>query len=177
MPKSYQILPPERGEKLLPWSGVDERLQNAHNYWVATTRPNGRPHVMPVWGIWLNQTFYFSTDRQSRKARNLVANPSVAVHLESGDDVVILEGVASEVTGRSLFASIDEAYFAKYRIRVTSIPGDVTIFAIQPRMAFAWRERDFNSCATRWIFSDAAGKNSSTQRKNNSRKRVAKRPR
>lgn len=69
----------------------------ARNYWVVTTRSDGKPHSVPVWSIWLDETFYFGTDRRSRKGRNLATNPGLVVHLESGDDVVILEGVAEEV--------------------------------------------------------------------------------
>lgn len=71
----YGILAADQGSGLLPWSWASERLAEAHNYFVATTRPDGRPHVMPVWGLWLDDTFYFSTGRESRKARNLEGNP------------------------------------------------------------------------------------------------------
>lgn len=57
---------------------------------------------MPVWGIWLGGAVYFGTDRRSRKAKNLAANPSLVIHLESGDDAVILEGAAEEVDDRGL---------------------------------------------------------------------------
>lgn len=107
---------------------------------------------MPVWGLWLDETFYFSTDRGSRKGRNLSANPALVVHLESGDDVVILEGVAREITDRSQLKRMDDAYHAKYGMRVLGMPGDVGFYSLQPRVALAWRERDFPASATRWVF-------------------------
>ncbi len=155
MPKSYSLCGPASGQ-FLPWPRASARLKRARNYWVATTRPDGRPHVMPVWGVWLDSTFYFSTDRRTRKARNLAVNPRVVVHLESGDDAVILEGVGERVTDRLTIAAVDGAYFAKYRIRFTTIPGQVGLYAVRPRVAFAWRERDFNQSATRWLL-DVAG--------------------
>src|SRR5947207_755961 len=88
----------------LPWSRAVESLIKAHNYWVASTRPDGRPHSMPVWGLWLDGAFMFSTGRSSVKGRNLVANPYVVVHLESGDDVVVLQGVVEEVKDAALLA-------------------------------------------------------------------------
>jgi Pyridoxamine 5'-phosphate oxidase len=94
------------GEGLLPWSFVDERMANARNYWVATTRPDGRPHATPVSGVWIDGSFYFGTGPGSRKARNLAKNQHLVVHLESGDEVVILEGVAEEVADP---ASLDGA--------------------------------------------------------------------
>mgnify|MGYP001604736294 CR=1 FL=1 len=152
MPRGYAICGPKSGAGLLPWNRVDKRMATAHNYWVGTTRPDGRPHVMPVWGVWVDQTFFFGTDRGSRKGRNLAANPALVVHLESGDDVVILEGVAEQVTDRAPLAAVDDAYFAKYRMRLLDHPGDVGIYALEPGVAFAWQERDFNRSATRWLF-------------------------
>lgn len=151
MPKTYGACGDSR-KGFLAWSEVSRRLARAHNYWVGTTRPGGRPHAMPVWGLWLDEAFYFSTDRGSRKGRNLTANPALVVHLESGDDVVILEGVAREVTDRSELKRMDDAYHAKYGMRVLGMPGDVGFYSLRPRVALAWRERDFPSSATRWVF-------------------------
>ena len=76
MPREYRI---RKGSKdLLAWSHVEERMSKAHNYWVSTTRPDGRPHVMPVWGVWIERRFYFGTDRRSRKGRNLARQPAIA---------------------------------------------------------------------------------------------------
>jgi len=81
------------GEGMLPFSWVEDQLAAAHNYWVCSTRADGRPHAMPVWGLWVDGAVWFSTDPASLKARNLAARPEVVVHLESGDDVVVVEGV------------------------------------------------------------------------------------
>ena len=61
----YGLAEAEAGLGLLPWTWALERLQPARNYWLATTRPDGRPHVMPVWGVWVENRFYFSTGSQS----------------------------------------------------------------------------------------------------------------
>ena len=79
-------------EGMLPWGWAVEQLVASRNYWVCTTRPDGRPHAAPVWGLWADDALYFGTDPASRKGRNLAENPELVVHLESGDDVVILEG-------------------------------------------------------------------------------------
>ncbi len=83
------------GERL-PWSQVAEWLATARNYWVCTTRPDGRPHAKPVWGIWLESQFIFSTHPETVTARNLRVNPALVVHLESGDHVTIVEGRIKE---------------------------------------------------------------------------------
>lgn len=66
---------------LLPWSWAEQRLVNAQNYWIATTRPGGRPHCRPIWGVWLPDGFWFSTG--SLAARNLPLNDEITVHLET----------------------------------------------------------------------------------------------
>jgi nitroimidazol reductase NimA-like FMN-containing flavoprotein (pyridoxamine 5'-phosphate oxidase superfamily) len=86
MPKGYGIPPAKRAADYVTWSWAEERLEKARNYWVATTRPDGRPHLMPVWGVWVEGALYFGTDRGSRKARNLASNRAIAVHAESADD-------------------------------------------------------------------------------------------
>jgi hypothetical protein len=95
---------------MLPWSHVRERMSVARNYWLATVRPDGRPHSVPVWGVWVEDSLHFGGGRSTRKARNLAANPNVVAHSESGEDVVILEGVAEEVTDPALQERIDDAY-------------------------------------------------------------------
>jgi general stress protein 26 len=142
------------GAGMLTWEWVDEQMAKARNYWVCTARPDGRPHAAPVWGVWLDGTLYFGSDRQSRKVRNLMANPAVVVHLESGDDTVIFEGTVEEVTDTSLQTRIAAAYAAKYPpFAPDPDPGPNGInYALRPQTVFAWREHDFPTSATRWQF-------------------------
>ena len=63
------------GSAELPWEWATERLSKTRNYWIATTRPAGQPHSRPVWGVWLDTTFYFSTG--SLAAQNLAVRPHV----------------------------------------------------------------------------------------------------
>lgn len=81
---------------MLPWRWAAERLAAARTYWIATTRLDGRPHSRPVWGVRLAGALHFSTG--SLAAGNLRANPEIIVHLDSGSEVVILEGAAEPVT-------------------------------------------------------------------------------
>ena len=147
---------------LLAWRWAEERLIAARNYWVCTTRPNGRPHAMPVWGVWRDGALYFSTSRASVKGRNLAANPAVSVHLESGDECVVLEGEVSAANGPAL-THADDAYAAKYPnpetgegFRMTDgASGDAPpngVYVLRPRRAFGWLERDYPRTATRWRF-------------------------
>src|SRR3954470_14425664 len=70
----YGTLPEGEGTGLLPWSWAVERLERTHDFWLATVWPDGRPHVMPVWGVWLEDAVWFSSSLGSRKARNLAGD-------------------------------------------------------------------------------------------------------
>ncbi len=72
----------------------DPRLRAERNVWLATARPDGRPHLVPVWFVWLRQRVYICTSSRSVKVRNIAANPSAALALEDGDRPLIVEGQA-----------------------------------------------------------------------------------
>jgi nitroimidazol reductase NimA-like FMN-containing flavoprotein (pyridoxamine 5'-phosphate oxidase superfamily) len=152
MPASYG-LPAEPSEAgPADWQRAREQLVAARNYWIVTCGAGGRPHAMPVWGVWLDDALLFSTGRASRKGRDLAANPRVVAHLESGDDAVILEGAVEELTDAATLARFADAYEAKYAFRPdTTDPANVT-YALAPRVAFTWLEADFVRSATRWTF-------------------------
>jgi nitroimidazol reductase NimA-like FMN-containing flavoprotein (pyridoxamine 5'-phosphate oxidase superfamily) len=148
----YGIAEAGGGKGLLPWSWALERLTAAHNYFVATTRPDGRPHVMPVWGVWLDDAFYFSTGAGSRKARNLAANASCTVTTERADEAVIVEGVAEEATDADALRRFVEVYHEKYDWEIDTSGGG--IYAVRPRTVFGLIEANdnFAKTATRWTF-------------------------
>jgi pyridoxine/pyridoxamine 5'-phosphate oxidase len=144
MPRGYGVPTDASGAELLPWSWAEEQLTNARNYWLCTTRADGRPHAMPVWGVWLEGAVWFGTNPESTKGRNMARDPRVVIHLESGDDVVVLEGrVELPVT---LPAAVAAAYEEKYGHRVERL------FALRPRVAQTWTEQEFVRNATRWLF-------------------------
>jgi PPOX class probable F420-dependent enzyme len=148
--KGYGIHADEDG--MIPWSDVEARLTGSHNYWICTTRPAGAPHAMPVWGVWVKGAVIFSTDPNSRKARNIAKQPKVVVHLESGDDVVIIEGTARRVMDKAEIAAIDALYQKKYSMKLTDAPGELFVCAVEPRVVFAWHEKDYPKSATRFQF-------------------------
>lgn len=147
MPAAYS--PKGAKSSFLPWSWVAERLERSHNYWICTTRADGRPHAIPVWGVYVDGAVVFSTDPSSLKARNMKRNPAITVHLESGDEVVILEGTVEVI---QINNSIDEAYNAKYKMRLSTFPGPAAVYSLKPKVVLAWREKDFPISGTRWQF-------------------------
>lgn len=70
------------------------RLETARNLWLASVRPNGTPHLVPIWFVWHDASVYLCTGESSVKARNIAKNPSVVFALEDGDDPVVIEGQA-----------------------------------------------------------------------------------
>jgi nitroimidazol reductase NimA-like FMN-containing flavoprotein (pyridoxamine 5'-phosphate oxidase superfamily) len=140
----------ESREGLLAWSWARTHLEKAHNYYLATTRRSGAPHLMPVWGIWLDDAFYFSTGTQSLKARNLRADPRCSLSTERGDEAVIVEGTARKLAPRRVPHAFFKLYEKKYGWEMKGEP----VYLLRPRRAFAFIEAadDFYKTATRWTF-------------------------
>ena len=142
---------PDHNKGLLPWSWVNQRLSKSHNYWISTVRPDGSPHTMIVWGIWLGRVFYFSTGRQSRKARNLGANPKCVVCSERASEAVIVEGVAHELREGVLRKRFFRLYESKYHWDMSSYQRE-TVYAVRPVTVFGLDEKASLNRATRWQF-------------------------
>lgn len=109
---------PDHAGGLLPWDviDIDARLRDAKVYWMATTRPDGRPHVVPRWGARLDGRLYYDGAPTTRHARNLRSNPSCVLHLEDGTRAAILEGRSGPATppgldlGNRLAAELQRKY-------------------------------------------------------------------
>lgn len=146
----------ELTEGMLTWDWVDEQMAKSRNYWICTTRPDGRPHAAPVWGIWLDNTLYFGTGKTSVKVKNIEHNNQVVVHLESGDDTLIIEGVLVEsVESDDLKLTIDKAYAKKYPPydpTQEEDTDDAVRYRLVPHKMMAWLEHDFVSSAAYWLF-------------------------
>ena len=151
MPKGYGLNRSSNG--MVSWSLVEERLAKAHNYWLATSGRGGRPHAAPVWGLWLDGFFWFSTDPASRKGLNIASNPRTIVHLESGDEVAVIEGVTEKIAPSDpTMSRFVESYEKKYRFRVDAGNPSHGIYRVKPSAAYAWFEKNFPESATRWLF-------------------------
>ena len=147
MPASYGVGDPRYGFEQIEWSWVVERMTAARDYWVATTRADGSPHLSPVWGVWHDAAFHFFTDKDSLKARNIRRDPRAVIHLESGDEVVIMEGTLEPEVAMPDLVS---AYEGKYGISLGDKPEG--LYRLKLAKALAWLESDFPKTATRWRF-------------------------
>ena len=136
---------------LKSWSWALERLEKSHNYWIATSRPDGRPHLMLVWGIWWQDAFWFSTGATSRKARNLAANPRCSIGTDNAAEAVILEGTVELIDGQDEeFNRFATAYRKKYAWDVREMAQPV--YRFRPSVGFGLFEKTFDRTATRWVF-------------------------
>ncbi len=136
----------EQAEGMVDWAWAVEKLTASRNYWIATTRADGRPHSMPVWGVVVDGEVWFGTSDTSVKGRNLARSPELVATTESGDETVILEGVAAR---EPVTQEVADAYEAKYAWRPEEVG---TFYVVRPRRAFAWREADYPQSATRFDF-------------------------
>jgi pyridoxamine 5'-phosphate oxidase-like protein len=66
----------------LAWDAVRDRLEQAPRYWLVTTHPDGRAHVVPVDGLCLDDTWFYGGSPETLHHRNLERNPRAVVHLE-----------------------------------------------------------------------------------------------
>lgn len=157
MPKGYGV--PDTGDGLLEWSVVEARLVAAPQYWLATTRSDGRPHVVPRWGVWVDGRFWYDGAPTTVHVRNLSRNQACTLHLEDGWQAVIVEGTSwpADPPGIDLGARLAAAYAVKYGARgykpepdAWQGPGAGGLVMFSPTMAMAWF--DFPSDATRFRF-------------------------
>ena len=134
------------------------RLRTANNYWIGTTRPDGRPHSTLVWGVWLDDGLWFGT--MGQKIKNLEANPYAVVHLDSADDVIMVQGPVELVRDAVLVQRAADAFRAKYADGETGEPFDVfpvlgdepVLYHVMPEVGWAWLEGAYVSHNTRWTF-------------------------
>ena len=147
MPPGYGVGDPQYGFQPIQWIWVVERVTAARNYWIAVTRADGGPHLTPVWGLWHNDAFHFFTDPDSLKARAIRRDPRAVVHLESGDEVIIIEGTLEPTAATPDLIS---AYETKYAMSLGDNPSG--LYRLQLAKTLAWLESDFPKTATRWLF-------------------------
>lgn len=157
MPEGYGV--PDTDGGLLDWAQVEARLVSSEQYWLATTRPDGRPHVVPRWGVWLDDRLWYDGSPDTLHVRNLAAHSACVLHLEDGWQSVIVEGNSAPATppGVEFGARIAAAISAKYGARgYTPEPdaweGDDAggLVRFVPTKAMAWF--DFPTDVTRFTF-------------------------
>lgn len=154
------------------WKEARGRLERAEVYWLATVRPDGRPHLTPLLSVLLDGALYFCTGPDERKAKNLARNPHCILAtgcnaLDEGLDLVV-EGDAVRVSDEAWLRRIADAYESKYgggwrfavrdgafyhdsgSLRGTD-PGAALVYEVAPSTAFGFGKGESFS-QTRWRF-------------------------
>lgn len=150
----YGVLP-DQVAGMLEWDWVEGQMASARNYWIATANADGSPHCAPVWGIWFEGEFIFGTDKRSVKARNIQRDNRAIVHLESGDDTLIMHGILVHAQlSPDLQERMGQAYVEKYHLDPQMGETDNPFFRLLPRKVMAWLESDYPATATCWHFDD-----------------------
>jgi nitroimidazol reductase NimA-like FMN-containing flavoprotein (pyridoxamine 5'-phosphate oxidase superfamily) len=148
----------------IPWGQGRELLEQAELYWLTTVRPEGRPHVVPLIGVWDDGAFHFCTGDEERKYRNLESNPEVAVTTggnawAEGTDVVV-EGQAVAVRDEPELQRLAAAWEAKYGEvwhfdvadgAFTAEGRSAVVFRVEPRKVLGFGKSPHSQ--TRWTFS------------------------
>ena len=147
--------------------GARASLRDAQLYWLSTVRPDGRPHVTPLLGIWLDGALHFCTGATERKAKNLARNEHCVLTTGrnelDGLDIVV-EGSAAEVRGEVELGAVADAYESKCGTHFTAPSGtwfglgdatrrgDALVYRVVPSLAFGFAKgQPFSQ--TRWRFS------------------------
>jgi nitroimidazol reductase NimA-like FMN-containing flavoprotein (pyridoxamine 5'-phosphate oxidase superfamily) len=154
VPRSEQLaIPAEYGKptELLDWGVVEPRLREARHYWLATVRADGRPHVVPLDGLWIDGRWYFGGSPGTVKHRNLLANPRVTLHLDGSESAVIVEG-RCEIEQPTAQGAHDlvAASTAKYGYAPPVEAYLQGVWVLTPERALAWT--DLTRDATRFLF-------------------------
>ncbi|WP_425834631.1 pyridoxamine 5'-phosphate oxidase family protein [Streptomyces fractus] len=152
------------GAEPTPWAVAERLLTGAELFWISTVRPDGRPHVTPLLGLWQDGALHFSSGARERKSLNLAGNPEVALTTgtnawAAGFDVVV-EGRAVRVTEAERLHALAKAWEEKYgpawHFEVADgafqgREGPAPVFAVTPHTVFGFgKGEEFTQ--TRWRF-------------------------
>lgn len=97
---------------------VEHRLADERNVWLTTVRPDGRPHLTPVWFVYLDDRFWIGTGAQAVKTKNMAATPAVSLALEDGNAPVVAEGHAT-IHPTTRPSDVVTAFMQKYEWDIT----------------------------------------------------------
>jgi nitroimidazol reductase NimA-like FMN-containing flavoprotein (pyridoxamine 5'-phosphate oxidase superfamily) len=148
-----------------PWPEARARLAEAQTYWLATVRPDGRPHVTPLLGVWVDGALHFVANATSRKARNLAHDAHCVITAGNPLLDLVVEGEAAKVSDDATLQRVANVYASKYGWEVTvrngafdadgaptAGPPPYEVYEVTPTTIFAFGT-DETVGSTRWRFS------------------------
>jgi Pyridoxamine 5'-phosphate oxidase len=139
----------------LPWEWVVGQLRSSGTYWVVPRGGAGAPHSRPVWGVWRDDELLLTIGSPVLR-RELASDPIVTVHLDSGTDVVVVEGTASVADGADLIAGFIEDYDPKYDwsydLDDLGPPMRITPVTVIAYRSGGWAGREGFRQSGKWVF-------------------------
>jgi hypothetical protein len=156
----------EGSSRPLRWEEAVERLSKGGWFWLATVRPDGGPHTMPVFAAWSEPTFFVCTKESARKSRNLASDGRCVICTDSGDLHLIVEGEARRVRDEATLRRASDAFKAIYdwptEVREGKLDADYgaptsggppyDVYEIKPTKAFSLPTDGESTTPTRWRF-------------------------
>jgi hypothetical protein len=168
------------GAPIIPWEKVHKRMREGftqapktggpdrHTAWLATVGPDGRPHVMPIGVLFVDDAFYFNTGPKTRKARNIARNDNCVITIATHDFDFVVEGPATKIIDHAGLQRIADA-FTKQGWEPTVVKGGLTakysapsagpppwnVYEVKPHTIFALGASEPYG-ATRWNFQTSA---------------------
>lgn len=137
----------------LPWPEVKARLESAPAYWLSTARPDGRPHVVPLDGIWVDDVWWYGGAPDTVHIRTVEANPQAVMHLPDPMQAVIVEGVVRRVSPpdetAQRMADVANEKYCHYGLK-NDAATYVSALGLFPKSVLAWSA--FPTDATRFRF-------------------------
>ena len=116
---------------------AQKKLETAQNIWFASVRPDGRPHLTPVWFAWASGRLYVSIDPEGVKSRNIAQNSQVVLALEDGLHPVICEGKAAPLDSPPPEEVLD-IFMQKYEWDLRQEEQYSLVLQIAPQKWLAW---------------------------------------
>jgi len=148
---------PDANAESASWIQIASRLAPSRSYWLGTTNRDDSPHAAPVWGVVVDESLYIYSERKTVKAGNLGRDSRGVVHLESGENVVIVHGHFDDLGIPQLVPKVMEALDQKYegpddaQYLPSADPSFDVLFRLRPQKALLWHLRDFENTQQRWI--------------------------
>jgi PPOX class probable F420-dependent enzyme len=127
---------------------IEERLRTDVIAWLGSVRPDGRPHLVPVWFYWDGEVVLVLSQPKTQKVRNLTHDHRVTIALDDtrlGRDVVLFEGEASLLSGPSRDTA-PPGYLQKYAGLLAEMQWPVDdlladysqVISVRPTRFFVW---------------------------------------
>jgi F420H(2)-dependent biliverdin reductase len=114
-----------------------ERLQESQDYWLATVKPEPAAHMVPIWGVLVEDTIYLGTGPRSQKVRNILAHPRAALALPDTQRVLVLEGTANVLVGAAP-PGVLESFEQKYDWKFEPNESDWVLVQFIPDKVLNW---------------------------------------